>query len=105
MIYYVFVRRKAGWSLNKPRHIFTDVAGAPFRIGTFVRVVRLADETGSRTWLGRTGTIKYFDYACGCGQTFPSDPMIGVESSRGKAEEFWKEELRRVSPRRIMRQA
>ena len=83
--------------LTGPKHIYADVPGAPFKIGTPVRVVQLVDETGNRAWRGRTGTVKFFDYACGCGQSFPNDPMIGVESLRGKVEEFWKEELRILS--------
>jgi hypothetical protein len=79
--------------LTKPRQIFKDVRGAPFKIGTSVRVVRLADETGDRAWPGCTGTVKFLNYDCGCGQTYPSDPMIGVELPSGKVEEFWKEEL------------
>jgi antirepressor CarS-like protein len=86
-------------SVSQPELIKTDVRGAPFKIGTSVRVVRLADETANRAWLGRTGSVKFFSYDCGCGQTYPSDPMIGVELPSGKVEEFWKEELRPVSRR------
>ena len=87
-------------SVSKPanatgaKHIHVDIPGAPYRISTPVRVVQLVDETGNRRWLGRIGVVKYFDYSCGCGQTYPDDPMIGVESCRGKVEQFWKEELR-----------
>lgn len=84
---------------SQARHVHVDVAGAPYRIGTPVRVVQLVDETGNRRWLGRMGVVKFFDYSCGCGQTYPDDPMIGVEALHGKAEEFWKEELRAL-PRR-----
>jgi hypothetical protein len=91
--------------LTKTRRILTDVPGAPFKIGTSVRVARLADETANRAWLGRTGTVKFFNYDCGCGQSFPDDPMIGVELPSGKVEEFWKEELRPVSRRRTARRA
>ena len=83
--------------LNRPKLIDTDVPGAPFKIGAPVRVVQLVDETGNRAWRGRTGTVKFFSYDCGCGQTYPDDPMIGVESPRGKIEEFWKEELQILS--------
>ena len=83
--------------LTEAKRIFANVVGAPFKIGAFVRVVRLADETANRAWLGRTGIVKFLNYDCGCGQTFPDDPMIGVESPRGKIEEFWKEELRHAS--------
>jgi hypothetical protein len=78
------------------KHIHADVPGAPYRIGTPVRVVQLVDETGNRRWLRRIGVVKYFDYYCGCGQTYPDDPMIGVESRRGNVEQFWKEELRLI---------
>ncbi|MGD0060878.1 MAG: hypothetical protein ABSD58_15790 [Verrucomicrobiia bacterium] len=91
--------------MNKPRLILKNVRGAPFKIGTSVRVIRLADETGNRTWLGRTGTVKFFSYDFGCGQSYPDGPMIGVESPRGKVEEFWKEELRTVSRSRTKRRA
>src|SRR5258707_872230 len=64
------------------KHIHVDIPGAPYRISTPVRVVQLVDETGDRRWLGRIGVVKYFDYSCGCGQTYPGDPMIGVESCR-----------------------
>lgn len=82
--------------MTRPKLTTTDVPGAPFKIGAQVCVVRLTDETGNRAWLGRTVTVKFFSYDCGCGQSYPDDPMIGVESPRGKVEEFWKEELRPV---------
>jgi hypothetical protein len=78
---------------SKPR--FTDIAGAPFKIGERVRVVAGIDETFEEGFLGRLGTIEYFEYDCGCGQTFPSDPMIGVRFSNC-IEEFWTEELQVV---------
>lgn len=72
--------------------IYTDVAGAPFKIGDMVRVVLLADETAEEELLGREGTVLYFEYSCGCGQSFPDDPMIGIQFPERTAE-FWKEEL------------
>ncbi|MGE4513187.1 MAG: hypothetical protein AB7E26_05135 [Chryseobacterium sp.] len=51
------------------------------------------DETFNSEFSGQEGTVKYFNYDCGCGQTYPNDPMIGVEFSGGKKEEYWKEEL------------
>ena len=71
----------------------TDIPGAPFKIGTKVQVVQATDTTFDRVFLGRTGTVKYFDYECGCGQIFPSDPMIGVEFKDFVTAEFWHEEL------------
>jgi len=51
------------------------------------------DDTFSGKYIGLKGQVKYFDYDCGCGQSYPNDPMIGVEFSNGEVEEFWKEEL------------
>ncbi len=72
--------------------IFHDVHGAPYKIGAVVRVVQFVDETGDSRFLGMTGTVKHFEYFCGCGQSYPDDPMIGVDFG-GRVEEFWKEEL------------
>lgn len=72
--------------------IYTDVEGAPFRIGDAVRVVSLADDTADDELLGCAGSVLYFEYSCGCGQSFPHDPMIGVQFG-GRMAEFWKEEL------------
>lgn len=43
--------------------------------------------------IGKVGTVKYLEYNCGCGQTFPNDPMIGVYFDDDSVEEFWREEL------------
>ena len=72
--------------------IYHDVDGAPFQIGDRVKVVALADDTADPMFLGRTGRVVCFGYTCGCGQTFPHDPMIGVKF-RQKVEDFWREEL------------
>jgi hypothetical protein len=75
--------------------IYKNVQGAPFRIGESVRVVGSEDETFDRSYKRRVGTIEYFEYECGCGQSYPSDPMIGVKFRDGQTAEFWAEELRR----------
>lgn len=75
--------------------IYTDVEGAPFHIGDAVRVASLADDTADDELLGYTGLVLYFEYSCGCGQSFPHDPMIGVQFD-GRTAEFWKEELARA---------
>ncbi|MGH2568290.1 MAG: hypothetical protein ACRDGA_08125 [Bacteroidota bacterium] len=72
--------------------IIKDVPGAPFRIGQRVRVISIVDETGDERFLGKEGTVAYLEYDCGCGQTFPEDPMIGVRFLID-TESFWKEEL------------
>lgn len=75
--------------------IYQDIAGAPFRIGDKVKVVYLADETADVRFFNREGMVLYFEYTCGCGQSFPDDPMIGIKFARC-VEEFWKEELRLI---------
>jgi hypothetical protein len=69
-----------------------SVLGTPFKIGESVRVVKINDETGNRYFLYKQGHVAYLNYDCGCGQSFPNDPMIGVKFAR-KTEEFWKDEL------------
>jgi CarS bacterial SH3 domain len=76
------------------RAICVDVDGAPFSIGQPVVVCSLADETANRSFLLKLGVVVYFDYECGCGQTYPQDPMIGVRFPNGKVDEFWREELK-----------
>jgi hypothetical protein len=72
--------------------IFANVSGAPFRIGDVVRVIQIVDATGNQKLRNKTGIVQYLEYSCGCGQTYPGDPMIGVLVG-SKAHEFWKEEL------------
>ena len=72
--------------------IYHDVDGAPFKIGDAVKVVSLSDDTADAEFLAQQGQVLYFEYSCGCGQTFPNDPMIGVQFGKRTAE-FWKEEL------------
>jgi hypothetical protein len=79
-----------------------NVRGAPFLINDNVTVCRLADETANSSYLRKRGVVEYFNYSCGCGQTYPRDPMIGVRFANGEIEEFWREELKTVKtlPRR-----
>lgn len=48
-------------------------------------------------YIGRVGIVKYLEYSCGSGQTYPGDPMIGVAFDGGVLEEFWSEEINGVS--------
>lgn len=80
-----------------------DVPGAPFKIGEEITVTLAPDQDdGTLTpeevsfWNGRKAVVTYFEYSCGCGQSFPADPMIGVEADGHKAE-FWKAELSEAS--------
>lgn len=76
-----------------PNPLYHDVSGAPFKIGQRVRVIGSQDEMLDPRYRRRTGIVSYFEFECGCGQTYPSDPMIGVIFLRVRTEEFWKEEL------------
>lgn len=77
----------------KSQPIHKNVKGTPFKIGEFVRVLSLVDSTISPFWLERRGVVAYFEYNCGCGQSYPQDPMIGVRFEDGRVQEFWHEEL------------
>lgn len=70
-----------------------DVKGAPFKIRMMVKVKELIDLTGDESLINLTGTVDHYEYSCGCGQTYPQDPMVGVRFPDGRVEEFWKEEL------------
>src|SRR5438067_2088529 len=89
-------------NLPRANRIKTNVEGAPFRIGDFVRVVSLSDETAEAQCLGRSGYVIHFEYSCGCGQTYPNDPMIGVDFG-DLIEDFWKEELELLAPASVIR--
>ncbi len=78
----------------KPQHRYYNIEGAPFNIGDKVIVLNNpADDTLNKKFIGKKGEVSFFEYDCGCGQTFPNDPMIGVKFDNGRSGEFWKEEL------------
>jgi hypothetical protein len=87
-----FTTRLKTNAANNP--LYSNVSGAPFKIGQLVEVRCLVDEQGDPSFLGRRGVIEHLEYCCGCGQSYPHDPMIGVRLSDGRLDEFWKEELR-----------
>ncbi|MGA9110043.1 MAG: hypothetical protein WB290_07060 [Smithella sp.] len=72
-----------------------NIDGAPYKIGQKVKVLNNPnkDDTFDVKLINKKGEIIFFEYDCGCGQTFPTDPMIGVKFSNGSIDEFWKEEL------------
>jgi hypothetical protein len=74
-------------------NITTNIKGCPFKIGEKVKIKKPCDETGYPSYEGKIGVIQYFNYDCGCSQTYPNDPMIGVKFSNKKIKEFWGEEL------------
>ena len=79
----------------KPNRRHYNIKGAPFKRGDIVKVLNNPnnDETFNMEFSEKEGVVEYFEYDCGCGQTFPKDPMIGVLFSNNKIGEFWKEEL------------
>lgn len=74
------------------------VDGSPFQPGQAVVVVRSAEpEDGGcldvLRYVGCSGVVEHLDYSCGCGQSYPGDPMVGVRLADGRLQEFWREEL------------
>jgi hypothetical protein len=78
--------------------IYKNVDSAPFQIGEKVKVLNNPnkDETFDEQFSFESGVIIYYEYECGCGQSFPKDPMIGVKFESGSVEEFWKEEIEAI---------
>lgn len=78
-----------------PQYRNYDIEGAPYKIGEDVVILDNPsnDETFDKKFVGRKGMIVFYEYDCGCGQTYPNDPMIGVRFSNGKIAEFWEEEI------------
>lgn len=79
----------------KPNYIYENVNGAPFEIGQSVKILHI-DDIDVYRFNNRMGTIVFFEYECGCGQTYPDDPMIGVKLDDDFIYEFWQEELSAV---------
>jgi hypothetical protein len=81
--------------------IYARVEGAPYQPNAVVRVVRSLDsessQCGVHAFVGCIGRVSYLEYSCGCGQTYPNDPMIGVSFGDGRTEEFWADELEAAS--------
>src|SRR5258707_15358938 len=79
-------------TIGRARPLRCNIRGAPFWIGDHVQVTQIVDFAASKALVGKVGTVEYFEYSCGCGQTYPGDPMIGVRITK-VTHEFWKEEL------------
>ncbi len=73
--------------------IYEPVPGAPYQPRDIVVVVAVVDSTADPEHIGKSGRVVHLEYECGCGQTYPDDPMIGVDLG-DVIEEFWREELR-----------
>jgi len=81
--------------LLRPNYRRYNINGAPYFIGSPVIVLNNpnCDESFNSDFIGMKGHVVFYEYDCGCGQTFPNDPMIGVLFSNKKIGEFWKEEI------------
>ncbi len=81
--------------MSGARPIREHVDGAPFQPGGNACVVAAIDKDihDVSGFVGKIGVVQYLEYSCGCGQSYPDDPMIGVTFPDGRREEFWKEEL------------
>jgi hypothetical protein len=79
----------------KPNRRRYNIVGAPFKIGDAIQVLDNPnkDETFDSDFSGKQGVVYFFEYDCGCGQSFPEDPMIGVRFNNNAVGEFWKDEL------------
>jgi len=73
--------------------VYHHIEGAPVQVGTRVVVGSSLDETFDEARSGQTGTVDHLEYAAGCGEAFPGDPMIGVRFPDGHVDGFWIEEL------------
>jgi hypothetical protein len=73
------------------------VEGSPYQPGDVVCVVAAVDREvcDLSEYIGCRGVVEHLEYQCGCGQSYPADPMIGVRFGDGDLVEFWREELGR----------
>jgi hypothetical protein len=81
-----------------PQYIKDNIHGAPFEIGDAIKVneQNICDSTFENKFIGLEGIIIFFEYNCGCCQSYPNDPMIGVQFPNGEIFEFWKEEITKL---------
>jgi len=79
--------------------VTSRVEGSPFQPGDRVVVVRICDEVGLEAgfgdFVGKSGAVEHLEYSCGCGQSYPDDPMVGVRLPGGELAEFWRDELKK----------
>lgn len=83
-------------------NIYEHVEGSPYQPGELVIITGAIDTftypedpktCEPVSYLGLHGEVKHLEYECGCGQTYPEDPMIGVLLETGEEQEFWQGEL------------
>lgn len=77
------------------RRLVHQVPGSPLQPDDQVLVVAAVDtEVFDVSYMiGKRGVVEHLEYSCGCGQSYPEDPMIGVRFADGSLHEFWREEL------------
>ena len=80
----------------KSNPIYIDINGAPCKILNKVVILNNPnmDKTFNEAYVSEIGEVVYFEYECGCGQSYPNDPMIGIKFANEKIEEYWIEELK-----------
>lgn len=78
--------------MNKAKPVMVHVPGAPYQPGDRVVFTGMVDDECDRVDLGEMGVVVYLEYSCGCGQTYPNLPVLGV-SFGGKVIEVWPEEV------------
>ena len=81
-----------------PKYIKENIQDAPFKIGDIIKVKKQKrfDSTFEDKFEGWEGLVIFFEYNCGCGQSYPIDPMIGVRFLNGEIFEFWQEEITKL---------
>ncbi len=81
------------------KKIYHHTDGAPFQPRDLVVIVAAIDVEihDVSSLIGQRGTVEYLEYSCGCGQEYPHTPMIGIRLEGAMIEEFWPEEIARVS--------
>ncbi|AUX43833.1 uncharacterized protein SOCE26_052880 [Sorangium cellulosum] len=69
--------------------------GAQFQVGDRVVVLDVVDPEGAELLphRGAAGVVVALDYAAGCGEAFPADPVIRVRLDAGARVACWAEEL------------
>lgn len=82
--------------MGKSNPIYLRVEGSPYQPNDKVLIVKFSDNTGNPEFAGKIGVVQYLEYSCGCGQSYPNDPMIGIKFSNGSLIECWSEEIQKV---------
>jgi hypothetical protein len=82
--------------MAETKPIYKIIECSPYQPKDIVVVLRFSDDTGDQEFIGKVGVVEYLEYSCGCGQSYPNDPMIGIKFPDGSLIECWPEEISRV---------